>query len=341
MHPQAQETIAFALISVTGTFLLLFLLWTASWVFFLAFASILFAIYLKGLAYLISGISAVSRKRSLYLAIALTASAAALLLWSLMPDLSWQIPRLRSDLATALNWLEKRIAEFPILKGVVVEGSAGDYLSRAVPRLLSFGYTLLGGVAGALLVIVIGTYLALQPELYCAGFIALLPATERDRATRLLERLASTLQWWLIGRISAMIAVGLLTWLSLAAIGIPFSLSLGLLAAVLGWIPNFGPFIAAAPSVLLALQQSSSKALWVGVIYIIIQTVESFLITPAIQQRAVAVPPALLITAQLMLGAVYGVLGLLFATPLLAVTLVLVREVYLSPDDLSVIKEQF
>jgi predicted PurR-regulated permease PerM len=109
----------------------------------------------------------------------------------------------------------------------------------------------------------------------------------------------------------------------------PLALTLGLLAGLLSFIPNIGPILSFVPAGLLAIPQGFSQVLYVGLLYIGIQTVESYVITPPMQRRMVSLPPALTISAQVILGVLFGFLGLLLATPLAAAVLVLVKMLYL------------
>lgn len=100
------------------------------------------------------------------------------------------------------------------------------------------------------------------------------------------------------------------------------------MAAILTFIPNFGPILAAAPAVLLALSDGFTKAGWVIGLYLAVQTVESYFVTPLIQRRTVSLPPAFTLAVQIVAGVLAGVAGLALATPLAAAGLVLVRELY-------------
>ncbi len=108
----------------------------------------------------------------------------------------------------------------------------------------------------------------------------------------------------------------------------PLALALGLLAAVLEYIPNIGPTLATIPAVLIALTQGMHQAIYVLMLYLVVQILESYLLTPFILKRAVSLPPALTIAALVLFGVLFGFLGLLFATPLAAVLLILVKQVY-------------
>jgi len=119
-----------------------------------------------------------------------------------------------------------------------------------------------------------------------------------------------------------------LTGVGLWIIGVPLPWLMGLLAAALTFIPNIGPTLAVIPPALLALLDSPRKALIVLGYYLVVQFLESYIITPLIQRRAVHVPPALLLTTQVLLGVLTGVLGIAVAAPLLVVTIVAVRMLY-------------
>jgi predicted PurR-regulated permease PerM len=123
--------------------------------------------------------------------------------------------------------------------------------------------------------------------------------------------------------------IGVLTALGLWLLGVELALTLGLLAALLTFIPNLGPVLALVPAVLLALMHSPTRALYVTLLYLAIQTVESYVLTPLVQRRTVSLSPALTITAQVALGVLLGGLGLVLATPLTILLLVLIQMLYI------------
>jgi predicted PurR-regulated permease PerM len=126
-----------------------------------------------------------------------------------------------------------------------------------------------------------------------------------------------------------MLVIALLTTAGLWLLSVPLAPILALIAGLLNFIPNFGPIVALVPALLLGLTKGFDTALWVIGLYTGIQLVESYVLTPYIQQRAISMPPALLITTQVILGVMLGFLGLLLATPLTAAAMVLVRRLYI------------
>jgi predicted PurR-regulated permease PerM len=116
--------------------------------------------------------------------------------------------------------------------------------------------------------------------------------------------------------------------LGLWILGVPLALALGFIAGLLSFVPNFGPLIALIPAVLVGLMEGPSTALYVVILYIVIQAVESNLITPMIQKQMVYLPPAVILIGQVLLGILVGGLGLILATPIIAIAVVLVQLLY-------------
>jgi predicted PurR-regulated permease PerM len=188
--------------------------------------------------------------------------------------------------------------------------------------------TTLGTVVNAVIVIIIGLYLASQPDLYSRGIKHLLPFRHRERAGEVLREIDESLRRWLIGRFAVMTLNGALTALGLWLLGVPLAVTLGLLMGLLNFVPNFGPWIAAVPALLIAFLQSPRQALYVGLLYLVIQALDAYVLTPLVDRKSVELPPVLTITAQVLLGLVFGFIGLLLASPLAAAAMILVKMLY-------------
>ena len=139
---------------------------------------------------------------------------------------------------------------------------------------------------------------------------------------------ARTLKSWLAAQLISMTVVGVLTGIGLLLIGMPLAFILGIIAGLLAFIPNIGPVLAVAPALLLAFGEGPSMLLWVAAVYLSVQTLESYVITPLVQQERVDLSPALVIAAQLLFGVLFGLLGLALAMPLVAVGRMLIKELY-------------
>jgi len=179
-----------------------------------------------------------------------------------------------------------------------------------------------------LLVLVGGIYLAAQPRLYRGGLVKLVPPGGRERVEQALDDSWRALRLWLLGRLVSMLFIGTLTGVGLWLLGIPGALALGIVAFILEFVPFIGPIIAAVPAILLALAFEPVKALWVAALYLGIQQLEGNVIEPLVQQRAVDLPPALLLFSIVAGAVVFGPAGVVFAAPLTVVLFVMVKRLY-------------
>jgi predicted PurR-regulated permease PerM len=194
---------------------------------------------------------------------------------------------------------------------------------------MKFAGLTIHGLGGLVFAVVIGVFLAFEPELYRAGFLRLFPKARRKRMGEVLDELGFTLWWWLMGQLVTMATMGIFIGGGLAILGVPLAGTLGLIAAVLSFIPSLGMIIAVAPAILLGLTISPSMGLWVALLYLGVQIVEANVITPLVQRKAISLPPAFVLGSELLMGLLLGGAGLAFATPLVGVVLVLVNMLYI------------
>jgi predicted PurR-regulated permease PerM len=189
-----------------------------------------------------------------------------------------------------------------------------------------------------LFVLFTGLYLAIDPGLYMRGVLWLVPPRGRRKADCVLKRVGHTLRYWIMGQLVAMALVGTVAGLGLWILGAPLPMVLGTLAGVAEFVPNVGPFVAAGlPTLLSATAEGRflsgpSLAVAVLLMFIAIQTLESYVITPMIQQRAVEMPPALLITTQLAAAMLLGPIGVVIAAPLVASVMAALNELVVVGD---------
>ena len=185
-----------------------------------------------------------------------------------------------------------------------------------------------GALGNIVVILFIGLYGALDPSVYRRGLTLLLAPSIRDRGDDVLRATAATLRHWLAAQFMAMTVVGVLTGLGLWVAGVPLAFALGLIAGLLAFIPNIGPVLAIAPALLLALPDGRDAMLIVLAIYVGVQALESYVVTPLLQQEKVSLPPALVIAAQLLFGVLFGILGLALATPIAAALLTITQRAY-------------
>ncbi|HUE76834.1 MAG TPA: AI-2E family transporter [Longimicrobiales bacterium] len=204
----------------------------------------------------------------------------------------------------------------------------GTEAARIVGGALPLLNTVIGALSGILIVVVAGVFLAVHPRTYLDGFIGLLPHRSRDRVRDALVEVGTTLRRWIAGMSISMVIILVLTTTGLWLLDVPAFLALGMIAGLLVFIPFIGPILAAIPAMALALTVSPVMMLWVGLLYLGIQLLESNALTPIVMKRAVQLQPALLLLFQMSMGVLFGFLGLLVAVPLLAAINVLVQRLY-------------
>lgn len=191
----------------------------------------------------------------------------------------------------------------------------------------AFGLTV-GVVGNIVIIIFLGLFFAADPAGYRDGFVKLLPVARRRRVAEVLDEAGRSLRWWLIGQLAMMAIVAVSISIMLLAVGIPNAILLGTLAGLLNFIPFLGPILAAIPVFLAAMPEGMATLALVMTLFVIIQSIEGYLIAPLVQERAVHLPPAWSLAALVVFGALFGGIGVALATPLLAVARILVLRLY-------------
>lgn len=207
------------------------------------------------------------------------------------------------------------------LPGAGALASSGRAIVSQTFKLL-FGA--ISAVGNIFIVLFLGLAFAAQPGVYHDGLLFLAPAKHRIRATLIIDRIGETLERWLIAQIVVMIAVGIVTWIGLAIIGIPGSFILGIQAGLLAFIPTVGAIIAGVVVVLASLASGWIPALSALILFLGVHAMESYALTPILQRQALDIPPATLFAFQILLGVVFGIWGLALALPLVAIAKVMI-----------------
>ncbi|HEX8691712.1 MAG TPA: AI-2E family transporter [Longimicrobium sp.] len=206
-----------------------------------------------------------------------------------------------------------------------LEGFAARFLPAALNTLTT--------VLGSFAIIVLAAFLAAEPRMYRDLVLSLVPEDRRPRWARLLDEAGNNLRAWVIGKAFTMLAVGVATYFGLTFLGVPGAMALAAFAALMEFIPNFGPTIAAIPAMIAGFAVAPATAVYVAIFYFLLQQVQNAITVPLVERRAVNIPPAALLIWQLMLAFGFGVVALFVATPLLAVLVVAVRILYVEPSE--------
>lgn len=308
-------------------------LWTIAHILLLAFGGILFAILLRRLAGPLSRKSGMPHRGAVALVVLGLAALLTLVGWLLGAYLAAAFAELAEQLPGAIEAFRDRLLEHGWARSLLrqAEGAAEDGaagLGALIRTIAGAASVTVAALTGLIVVLFIGIYLAMDPGLYRRGLLLLVPERHRERLARTLAATGESLWSWLLGQFIAMVAVGSLTTIGLLLLGVPAAVALGIIAALLEFVPIVGLIAASVPAILLALAQDPMLALWTAGLYLLIQQAEGNLIMPLVQQRMAHLPPVIAITAILAFGLLFGFIGIFLATPLAIALMVWIRLLY-------------
>jgi len=214
----------------------------------------------------------------------------------------------------SLAWLESHGFKVNArdVQGLVQQALGGvSQVTRAVGGLI-------GGLTTLFLIVVLGIYFALEPRLYQRGLAWMLPVRQRDYFQGTAELMGRSLRRLMFGRLIGMGVEGVATWVMLQIYGVPMAALLGLITGLLAFLPNIGAPISGAIMVLVGFSGGVDMGIFTIIVYLVVQTVDGYLIVPMIAKKTVDLAPALVLGAQLIMGVLFGILGLALADPMVA-----------------------
>lgn len=302
-------------------------------IFLLILAGTLIAVFFRGLSGLIQ--SKTHWKEGICLAISILSTLLIIagLFWLIGAKVYAQMDELTEALPKTIEIAKEKLKHSAIGESAIERLTSKSAIDKAQVFVGQFFQSTFGLFADIYVVLFIGLFFTISPKMYTKGIIQLIPVKKQSKANEVLNKLGQQLRNWLKGKLFSMFVVFALTAIGLAIIGMPLWLVLALLAGLISFIPNFGPIIALIPAVLVALMQSPTTAALVFGLYILIQVIESNFITTFIQKKLINMPPALIIIAQLLMGVLSGGWGLILATPITVIVIVLVQELYIKNRD--------
>lgn len=313
------------------------MLWFARTALLLLFAGILLAVLLDGMSRPAMRWTGMPKPAALSVVVLAVALFFALVAWSAGPVLLEQLEELGRNVTQTITSLGHEAASQAGQSEVLRNFDWSELIGLLPSPLgLASGATavassVIGVITSVLIVIFFGVYFALTPDLYVNLVLRFAPVERRSEFRAVLDEIGTVLHKWLRGQLLAMSIVGALTYFGLLVLDIPLAFALGLLLGMFEFIPYIGPILGAAPMLLVGAGQGMDIFLWVAGLYLVVQLLESYVLTPLIQSHAVSLPPVVVILSQLVLGAMFGVLGLALATPLVAAASVPLRR-YLGAD---------
>jgi predicted PurR-regulated permease PerM len=299
----------------------------------IVFAGVLFAAFLDAAARALAPVLRLNRTLRLALVLLLlTALTGFGLVWGagMLPE---QTRLLLKVMDAQLDIVQQHLLTY----GVDVLGPEWgrdftQWLFSDQGRFLRHAQLVLGGAStvltSALVIVFLGILFAFDPTSHRDSLVLLARQPYRARVRAVMDEMGKVMRFWFVGQLINIILMTLCVWLALYLIRLPGPFVLGLQAGLSNFIPYLGPIVAAIPIALVAMPLGASSLAWAVVIYTVIQSVEGYVIGPLIQRQAIDTPPAWTLAAIVLLGALFGVLGIALAMPLVAIGRVAVIRFY-------------
>ena len=283
----------------------------------------IFAVFLDGGVRLLGRYLPIARGWRLLLTLIIGFGFIGWVFWFAGTTIAAQAEALRAVVTAQFD----RLMEFAASLGLVPKGqvSIGSQLLGSVGRLTSALGTAIGAITSVIGMIVIGIFLASEPRIYDRGIAWMLPLRARAGFYRIAAHVGFTLRRLLFGRLVGMIFEGFFTWFMLDIVSrvigigaVPMAGLLGLVTGVLAFIPNIGAITSGILMVAVGFSAGPHQGVYAIFVYFFVQNIDGYLVVPYIARRTVDLAPAVVLAMQLMMGALFGILGVLFADPILA-----------------------
>ena len=277
----------------------------------------IFAVFLDGGVRLLGRFLPIRRGWRLLLVLLLGFGFIGWVVWFAGTTIGAQFEALREVVTAQFN----RLLGFAGSLGLMPKGQPADIGSQllgGIGRLTSAVGSVIGAVASVIAMIVIGIFLASEPRLYDRGIAWMLPLRARAGFYRIAEHVGFTLRRLLFGRLIAMVFEGVFTWFMLTIGGIPMAGLLGLVTGVLAFIPNIGAITSGILMIAVGFSAGYGHGIWCIIVYFLVHNIDAYVVVPYVARRTVDLAPAVLLAMQLLMAALFGILGVLFADPILA-----------------------
>ena len=328
---------------LAGVILLVLLLWLArnvAGVLLLFFLAVLLAVFLDALRDTLIARLRLGERAAFAFAVLITLlvlyAVGALLVPPVVEQTRQLIARLPAYAGAWQQRLTALVERFPALAPFVGPDRQSEVIAAAVSEAEKFlggliprVFDLVHGVINVVAVLVMGLYLALHPTTYEGFLVSVTPPRYRDAARDVLRTLGRTLRAWSLAQLLAMTVLGVLTAIGLWLLDVPYWLTFGIFSGVAAIVPFFGTLVSTVVPALFVLGGEGGLfgAVLVLLLGVVVHLIEGNFVAPLIMQRGVHLPHVFSIMAVLILGKLFGAVGLLVAVPMLAVVMVLVRKI--------------
>jgi predicted PurR-regulated permease PerM len=295
----------------------------------LVLAGIIIAIYFHGVSKWTRKKTNLPHRACMAISVAATTFVIAALIYFAGARIQEQVAELSETLPGTIQNVKETLGETYLGQKILDTATGSDAANKTSAFFETLFRSTFGILGDVYVVIFLGIFFTISPSLYVKGFLKLFPPKARAVSKHILDRIGFTLSKWIIVKIFSMFEVTVFTWIGLSIMGVPMAFALSVIAGLLNFVPNFGPLIALVPAVLVGLIKGFDTALLIAGLYILIQIIDGSVVVPALQQKLIRIPPAILIMSQLFMGILSGGWGVLLATPLLVIVMIIVDETYL------------
>lgn len=306
----------------------LWIVWQLATFVILGFAGVLMSVILYRTSEIIGRRLHIGQRWGLVLLMVVVAALLAGGAWLFGSQVVGQFQELNQTVTEGIDRIQSWLDDAGLMRIVSGAGEGAIAGEGLMSRAMTVATTAFDLIAGLLIVAFIAIYLAAQPHVYRRGTVLLFPKERHTEIETALDETGEGLWRWMIGQLISMLTIGVLTTTVLLLMDIPLAIALGVIAALLEFIPILGPWLSAVPAVLVGLTVDVQTAAWVAVAYFGIQQVESYVITPLAERWAVHLPPAISVAAATAFTLLFGFVGLLFATPFTLAVIILIRRLY-------------
>ena len=264
----------------------------------------------------------------------------ALAFWLLIPPFVDQTNEFIDEVPGIVDDLTATVADITGSEPEVVGHDVQDFLEgyaddpdRFLGPLTSIGLNIAAALGVIVFMVITAMYIAIRPRPLVDGILSLVPPARREHARQIMDRLRRSWVGWIQGVVADMVISGVLLYIGLTIIGLEFAIFFAVLTALLVVIPYFGAIVGALPPTLFALTDSPEQAILVLAIYIAVQQIEGNVLIPLIMSNRVRLHPALIAIGVLVVGQLFGFIGLFVAVPIISMAVILAEELWVKPTE--------
>ena len=323
-NADARSTVLFALCALAAAAVVVLTVR----VLFAVFAGVLFAIVLRAVASFVAKHARLPYAATLPALVVLLLGGSATGIVLLAPRVVEEVMKLRDALPPAAHTLASSLGYGDWFEQLAGKGGAAGslHVDKLAAGALATAGTTFELMAGGIVCFFVAIYGAADPKAYERALVALVPRSRQTLARAIVSEAGVELERWLLGRLVAMLFVGVTCAVAFLLLGVPLAVPLAVLAGILTFVEYLGAIASAIPAMLLAFTRGPLTALWVGLVFTGLHLIEGYLLTPLLARNAARLPPAITLVGQAVLGALVGSIGLTFSTPLLVVAVCAGKE---------------